>query len=89
MEAALQVATCSVGDCDRPVLKAGLCNGHYRRRERGAAVSGPLRPYRREAWASLTAAALAYADAEDDAAFKSAEVRLREAAKAYVAEGRS
>ena len=34
---------CSIGDCDRPSRKRGLCAGHYQRLRAGKPLDGPLR----------------------------------------------
>lgn len=73
---------CTVEECKHPVLKAGLCRGHYRRKEDGRPIHGPLREYG-EPRRALMEAAFAFADAStlDDEAYERAWKRLYRAAK--------
>jgi hypothetical protein len=56
--------TCSVEDCDRPAKRAGLCEGHRKRKRLGQPVSGQLRIYGNTA-RTFAEAMFAFADAAD------------------------
>jgi hypothetical protein len=74
---------CQVPSCERPAHgDAPLCVGHLRRQARGRPVGGALRETLTP-WGRLTEAALAYADAGSDAAYRRAADNLRTAAEAY------
>lgn len=78
-------AFCSVSECVNAARKAGLCWGHFKRRQRGQSANGELRPSVMTPDQVLTEAALAYAEADvaDDGAFQRAWDRLRKAAAIY------
>lgn len=73
--------TCSGPECQRPVARSGLCWGHYRQRQRGHRLR-PLEPRDLAPIHSLTAAALAYAQADDED-YDRALARLKTAARRY------
>lgn len=80
-------APCAIDGCDAPAARGGYCWGHLKRRQRNLAVGVLLARKRRDLFASLTEAALAYAEAgaDSDAEWESARERLRKAAMRYAA----
>lgn len=76
---------CLDPDCIRPVFRDELCEGHFKRRQRGATVSGALTPPFETAWERMISAFWGYIDADgmDAAAFERAKDRLRKAIKAW------
>jgi hypothetical protein len=91
MPAAGQIhVDCSVEDCLRPAAKGGLCHGHYKRKQRGKAVSGPIAERGGTEWERLMRAFEGFADAADRvgekdsaAAWRRAEWRLEYAIQGY------
>ncbi len=76
---------CSEG-CGRPAApRHKRCWGHLKRVTRKQSLETPLAEAYSSPWERLTAAALAYADADDgdDESFARARDRLRKAAVAY------
>lgn len=71
---------CTHEDCDRPAYCRGLCNGHYRRAQRGYLATGGLRHWGQPG-RSVREAALAYADAESEQDYARGEARLRMATR--------
>lgn len=72
--------SCTHEDCDRPAYCRGLCNGHYRRQQRGSLATGRLRHWGQPG-RSVREAALAYADAESEQDYARGEARLRMATR--------
>jgi hypothetical protein len=83
----VHVLVCFVDGCDRPATRAGLCEGHRKRRRRGQALGSPLQERPATPWSRILEGciALADADSEDDLAFRRAEDRLRKAIDGYAA----
>lgn len=60
-----QAPLCTVDGCDHPLHAAGLCRGHYARKERNQPVDSPLRQWG-DPRQTLFEAALALGDVSDD-----------------------
>lgn len=79
-------ALCCEDGCTRDAAPSHRrCHGHLMRQRRGQSMSEPLREPYATPWERLTAAALAYAEADDgdEEDFARAQDRLRKAAQAY------
>ncbi len=76
--------TCTVQDCDRPAERAGICAAHRKRLQRlGHLGCDPIRDAYRSPWERLCAAALHFAETEEQG-YEAAKDRLTAAARAYV-----
>lgn len=84
--------SCSSDGCKKPVEKQGLCAAHRKRRQRGGAVSAPVREYGMEADDRLQRVAIRLADAEaepdGDEEFERASALLRKYAQGYAGRAR-
>lgn len=80
---------CDIIGCANAAVKAGLCWGHYKRRQRGQELDTPLasREPRPTPVERLFEAALQYAEAADDDEYRRARYALRRNALEYALDG--
>lgn len=75
---------CTVDDCGKPAKRAGLCEGHRKRKRLGQTIHAPLRQYGDPA-RTFAEAMFAFADAaaEDEEAYYRAWKRACTAGRRY------